>query len=61
MSRKRARYTGPCHGRLNNLGNSVSELGRRKEALEAALEAAEIRWGLSKMRPEAFSQTSPGA
>jgi tetratricopeptide (TPR) repeat protein len=39
---------------LNNLGNSLSELGRPEEALEAAQEAVRIRRQLSEARPDAF-------
>jgi len=39
---------------LNNLGNCLSELGRREEALEAAEEAVKIRRELAKSRPDVF-------
>jgi tetratricopeptide (TPR) repeat protein len=39
---------------LNNLGNRLSELGRREEALQAAEEAVEIRRGLAETRPDAL-------
>jgi len=39
---------------LNNLGNRLSELGRREEAWEAAREALQIRRKLAATRPDAF-------
>ncbi|MHC4168468.1 MAG: tetratricopeptide repeat protein, partial [Planctomycetota bacterium] len=48
----------------NNLGNRLSELGRREDALTAAQEAVEIRRRLAKDRPDAFAAnlaTSLGA
>ncbi len=39
---------------LNNLGSCYSELGRREEALNAALEAAEIYRKLAEANPGAF-------
>ena len=39
---------------LNNLGNRLSKLGRREEALKATQEAVEIRRRLAKDRPDAF-------
>ncbi|MBM4328263.1 MAG: tetratricopeptide repeat protein [Deltaproteobacteria bacterium] len=39
---------------LNNLGNMLSDLGRREEALKAAKEAVEIYRDLAKARPDAF-------
>lgn len=39
---------------LNNLGNLLSALGRREEALEATAEAVEIRRDLARSRPDAF-------
>jgi tetratricopeptide (TPR) repeat protein len=39
---------------LNNLGNRLSDLGCREEALAAAQEAVDIRRGLAKTRPDAF-------
>ena len=39
---------------LNNLGNRLSELGRREEALAAADEAVRIRRQLAAARPDAF-------
>ena len=39
---------------FNNLGNWLSELGKREEALKATQEAVEIRRGLAKARPDAF-------
>ncbi len=38
----------------NNLGNRYSDLGRREEALQAAIEAVEIYRKLSAERPDAF-------
>jgi len=39
----------------NNLGHVLSELGRRKEALDATREAVEIRIPLARQWPEAFA------
>jgi hypothetical protein len=39
---------------LNNLGNRLSKLGRREEALEATREAVEIRRALAQRNPDAF-------
>ena len=39
---------------LNNLGNRLSELGRREEGLTAAKEATEIYRRLAEERPDAF-------
>ena len=39
---------------LNNLGNSLSGLGRREEALAATQEAVDIRRRLAQTRPDAF-------
>ena len=39
---------------LNNLGNRLSDLGHREEALAAAKEAVEIYRTLAKDRPDAF-------
>ncbi|MBF0334157.1 MAG: tetratricopeptide repeat protein, partial [Alphaproteobacteria bacterium] len=39
---------------LNSLGNSLSDLGQREEALEAAREAVEIYRRLAEVRPDAF-------
>ncbi|HEX8819434.1 MAG TPA: tetratricopeptide repeat protein [Archangium sp.] len=39
---------------LNNLGNRLSELGRREEALEATREAVELRRALAQRNPDAF-------
>ena len=41
-------------GSLNNLGNTLSALGRREEALQAAQEAVDIRRRLAQDRPDAF-------
>ncbi len=41
-------------GSLNNLGNRLSDLGRREDALAAAQEAVDIRRKLAKDRPDAF-------
>jgi len=39
---------------LNNLGNCLSDLGRREEALEPTEEAVEIYRQLAKSNPDAF-------
>ncbi len=39
---------------LNNLGNALSDLGRREEALAATKEAVEIRRELARKNPDAF-------
>ena len=39
---------------LNNLGNRLSDLGRREQALEATKEAVDIYRNLAKQRPDAF-------
>jgi len=39
---------------LNNLGNRLSDLGRREQALEATQEAVEIYRKLARQRPDAF-------
>jgi hypothetical protein len=44
---------------LNNLGNRLSELGRREEALAAAQEAVAIRRQLAQQHPEAFLPDLP--
>jgi hypothetical protein len=41
-------------GLLNNLGNSLSSLGRREEALAAAGEATDLYRQLAQVNPEAF-------
>jgi tetratricopeptide (TPR) repeat protein len=40
---------------LNNLGNRLSALERREEALTAAQEAADLYRALARARPEAFT------
>ncbi|MBY0277661.1 tetratricopeptide repeat protein, partial [Candidatus Binatia bacterium] len=39
---------------LNNLGNMLSELGRREDALDAAREAAEVLWPHTMRLPGGF-------
>ena len=40
---------------LNNLGNRLSGLGRRKEALAADEEAVKLARDLAEARPDAFT------
>ena len=41
-------------GWLNNLGNRLSDLGRREDALAAAQEATDLYRRLAAERPDAF-------
>ena len=41
-------------GSLNNQGNTLSDLGRREEALEATAEAVALYRQLAAQRPDAF-------
>jgi tetratricopeptide (TPR) repeat protein/nucleoside phosphorylase len=45
----------------NNLGASLSRLGRREEALKATLEAVELRRALSEGNPDAFQPNLAGS
>jgi len=57
----RSRYTEPSEDQraerarlANNLGQRLSDLGRREDALEATREAVDIRRQLAEARPDAF-------
>ena len=58
------RFSGPVAlspTSLNNLGNRLSELGRREDALAAAQEAVEICRRLAAERPDAFRPDLAGS
>ncbi len=56
-----ARFTPDLAMSLSTLGNRLSDLGRREEALTAAQEAADLYRVLARSRPEAFTPDLAGS